>query len=63
MKPTRKEELVQGILRVWETVDVAKGTKYICHLRKVIPKVVELKGEPTEYELFYVIDYQFTMVY
>ena len=63
VKPTRKEELVQGILQVWETVDVAKGTKYIRHLHKVIPKVVEVKGEPTGYKLFYVIDYQFTMVF
>ena len=32
VKPTRKEELVEGILQFWETVDVAKGTKYIRHL-------------------------------
>ena len=49
VKPTRKEELVDGILQFWETVDVAKCTKYIHHLRKVIPKVIELKGEPTGY--------------
>ena len=49
VKPTRKEELVQEILQFWETVDMAKCTKYIRHLRKVIPKVVELKGEPTGY--------------
>ena len=49
VKPTSKEDLVQGILQFWETVDVAKYTKYIRHLRKVIPKVIELKGEPTGY--------------
>ena len=49
VKPTTIEELVQGILQFWETVDVAKCTKYIQHLRKVIPKVIELNGEPTGY--------------
>ena len=47
VKPTTKEELVQGILQFWETVVVAKCTKYIQHLKKVIPKVIELNGEPT----------------
>ena len=49
VKPTTKEEPVQGIVQFWETVDVAKCTKYIRHLKKVVPKVIELSGEPTGY--------------
>ena len=44
VKPRRKEELVEGILQFWETVDVLKCKKYIRHLRKVIPLTIELKG-------------------
>ena len=39
IKPRTKEELVDGITRFWATVYVHKCTKYINHLRKVIPKV------------------------
>ena len=49
MKPKTKEELICGIQRFWATVDAAKCTKYIRHLRKVIPKVIELGGEATGY--------------
>lgn len=49
VKPTTKEELVNGIVRFWETVDVAKCQKYIKHLRKVVPRVIEVKGGPTGY--------------
>ena len=49
VKPTRQEELVDGIKDFWKTVDVAKCTKYIKHLRKVIPKLIELKGAATGY--------------
>ena len=48
-KPKTKDELVRGILNFWETVTVAKCTKYINHLRKVIPKVIELQGSATGY--------------
>ena len=44
-----KDELIQGILRFWGTVDTAKCLKYIGHLRKVIPKVIELEGAATGY--------------
>ena len=40
---------MQGIERFWATVDVAKCLKYIGHLRKVMPKVIETNGEPTGY--------------
>ena len=49
VKPHRKEELVEGILRFWQTVDIAKCTKYIRHLCKVIPRVIELNGDATGY--------------
>ena len=49
VKPRRKEELVEGILKFWETVDVLKCKKYIRHLRKVIPLTIELKGAATGY--------------
>ena len=46
---TTEEVLVQRILQFLESVDVVKCTKYIQHLKKVIPKVIELNGEPTSY--------------
>ena len=49
VKPRRKEELVEGIERFWITVDVVKCKKYICHLKKVLPKVIELQGAATGY--------------
>ena len=49
VKPTTKDELIDGIKTFWRTVDVDKCTRYIRHLRKVIPKVIEVHGEPTGY--------------
>ena len=49
VKPTSKDELIDGIKKFWRTVDVTKCTKYIHHLRKVIPKVIDVRGEPTGY--------------
>ena len=49
VKPKTKDELIQGIIQFWRTVDVAKCKKYIGHLRKVIPKVIELEGAATVY--------------
>ena len=48
-KPKTKEELVAGIQDFWATVDTAKCTKYIRHLRKVIPRVIQLEGRATGY--------------
>jgi hypothetical protein len=39
-----KSELVQGMLDFWATVDATKCRKYIGHLRKVLPRVIELDG-------------------
>ena len=49
MKPRRKEELIDGIEKFWSTVDKRKCTRYIKHLRKVIPRVIELEGDATGY--------------
>lgn len=49
VKPKTKDELVKGIQEFWETVSVDKCKKYISHLRKVIPRVIELKGDATGY--------------
>ena len=49
VKPRTKEQLVQGIQEFWATVDVQKCQKYIHHLRKVIPRVIELNGDATGY--------------
>ena len=49
IKPHSKEDLISGIKQFWETVDDEKCRKYIRHLQKVVPKVIELKGAPTGY--------------
>ena len=49
VKPKIKSELVSGILEFWDTVDVQKCKKYIGHLRKVVPKVIQMNGGPTGY--------------
>ena len=49
VKPTTKEQLIDGIVEFWQTVDTQKCKKYIGHLPKVIPKVIELNGEATGY--------------
>ena len=49
VKPTTKLELVNGINAFWSTVDENKCFHYINHLRKVIPKVIEVNGEATGY--------------
>ena len=48
-KPTAKQELVSGVQEFWTTVDVSKCQKYIRHLHKVIPKIVEAQGAVTGY--------------
>ena len=44
VKPKNKDELVAGIQRFWDTVTPAKCIRYIGHLRKVIPAVVQREG-------------------
>ena len=45
MKPKNQMELVEGIKSFWATVGPAKCRKHVGHLKKVIPKVIELKGD------------------
>ena len=49
VKPQTKDQLVQGIVDFWRTVDRNKCIKYIRHLRKVIPKITEVEGAATGY--------------
>lgn len=49
IKPKNKEELITGIVTFWDSVDMVKCCRYINHLKKVIPKVIEVRGEPTGY--------------
>lgn len=49
VKPKVKQELINGIIQFWETVDEAKCKKYIYHLKKVVPKVIQCQGGPTGY--------------
>ena len=49
VKPMNKSDLILGILRFWDTVDCQKCCKYINHLRKVIPRVIALRGAATGY--------------
>ena len=49
MKPKNQSELVEGIKAFWGTVGQAKCRIYIGHIKKVIPRVIELKGDATGY--------------
>ena len=46
---TQQARLIAGIARFWETVDIAKCKKYIGHLWKVVPKIIECNGQATGY--------------
>ena len=48
-KPHNKQELIAGIKSFWTSVNPEKCRKYIGHLQKVIPKVIELHGAATGY--------------
>ena len=48
-KPRNLEQLKEGILNFWQTLTPAVCRKYINHLHKVIPRVVEVHGEPSGY--------------
>ena len=50
VKPKNKDELIRGIKAFWRTVTPSVCAKYIGHLKKVIPKAIELKGDATGYE-------------
>ena len=47
VKPKNKEELINGITAFWSTVTPEKCTKYINHVKKVIPIVIAREGRAT----------------
>ena len=49
VKPHTKQQLIDGIQEFWQTVDVAKCTRYIRHLRKVLSLEIRLQGAATGY--------------
>lgn len=49
VKPRSKDALISGIEEFWSTVDINKCRRYIRHLRKVLPRAVELQGDATGY--------------
>ena len=46
-KPKTVPELNQGIKEFWKTLTPQVCTKYIDHLLKVVPKVIEVNGAPS----------------
>ena len=48
-KPMNLEELKQGIQRFWMSLTPDVCQRYIGHLHKVIPKVIEVGGNPSGY--------------
>ena len=48
-KPHNLSELKQGIKTFWESLTPEICSRYIGHLKKVIPKVVEVNGGPFGY--------------
>ena len=49
VKPRNKEQLVDGITQFWAIVDTHKCCRYINHLKKVLPRVIERSGDATGY--------------
>lgn len=44
VKPTTKDELIEGLKEAWELITVDLCNRYINHMYKVMPKVVEQDG-------------------
>ena len=49
VKPRSKQELMDSIRAFWRTVTVTKCQKYIGHVKRVIPAVIQCKGRATGY--------------
>ena len=49
MRPRNKADLEASIIAFWSTVTPAKCCKYIDHLKKVMPVVVEKQGDVSGY--------------
>jgi len=48
-KPRNLDELKAGIQQFWNSLTPQVCQRYISHLRKVLPKIVEVHGEPSGY--------------
>ena len=48
-KPKNLAELKQGIKQFWRTLMPEVCWKYISHLKKVIPKIIQVEGDPSGY--------------
>jgi len=48
-KPQNLNQLQDGIKQFWATLIPEVCSRYISHLKKVIPKVVEKEGGPSGY--------------
>jgi len=48
IKPTTKQQMVDGISTFWDKVDVRKCCHYIGHLNKILPKIIEKGGDATD---------------
>ena len=48
-KPRNLQELKDGIQRFWLTLTPEVCQHYILHLKKVMPKIVDLQGDPSGY--------------
>ena len=49
VKPQTKDQLVEGIKKFWGLVSGEKFCKYIRHLHKVVPRIIEVGGAGTGY--------------
>ena len=48
-KPQNLDQLKDGIQPFWSTLTPSVCTKYIQHLDKVVPKVIQVEGDPSGY--------------
>jgi len=62
-KPKNLDELMNGIEEFWQTLTPEVCTRYIRHLHKVMPKVIEEDGNPSGYwQLFTITAYIVSIV-
>ena len=48
-KPKNLQDLKDGIIQFWKQMTRTVCQKYISHLHKVIPKVIEMNSAPSGY--------------
>jgi hypothetical protein len=49
VKPRDQAQLIDGIQTFWQTMTPDKCCRYVNHIHKVIPRVIERNGEATGY--------------